>query len=170
MSDPQKPVPIPFAGTISRRAFTRVQSLLLPWWARWYVFVPCVLFVFLSTGVGWSKAIASPVSAVPDLLLAGLVLAASAGITMYGRARAWRNAVSLTGRVSGAATTEGIEWNTANTSAKFVWEKLVRVREDGNLTLVFYAPRCAFYFPREFFNSEQAWSSFNEVLRMRLPR
>jgi len=161
-------LPVAFSGSVSRKDFSRVQALLLPWWTRWYFFVPCVVYVFVSMGAGWPAALRHPLSAAPDLGLAGFVLAVAATITIYGRTRNWRSLTAVTGRVHGAATTSGIEWNTDNASARFAWEKLVKVRRANDLTLVFYAPGCAFYFPRDFFDSEDSWQQFNEMLETKI--
>ncbi len=140
--------PITFAGTISKRDFSRVQSMLLPSWVRWYVLIPCVLYVFVSAGVGWSKAISDPASSLPDLILSGVVLLACAAIAKYGRIRAWRNTVSLVGKVHGAATERGIEWVTMNTTSTFEWEKFVKARwQEANLSLVFSILRVVLSFP-----------------------
>jgi hypothetical protein len=157
-------LPITFSGSVSREEFSRVNSLLLPRWMRWYFFVPCVVYLFVSIGVGWTAALHHPLAAAPDLAVAALVLAAAAAITIYLRSKNWRSVTSLTGKVHGAATVSGIEWNTDNTSARFAWEKLVKVRRARDLTLVFFAPRCAFYFPRSFFESDDSWKQFNDVL------
>ena len=163
--NPNSPVlPVTFSGIVSREDFSRVNSLLLPRWMRWYFLVPCVVYLFVSIGVGWAVALHQPLAAAPDLALAGLVLAAVAGLTVYFRSRTWRGVTSLTGRVHGAATISGIEWNTDNASARFTWAKLVKVQRARDLTLVFYAPRSAFYFPRAFFESDDSWKQFNEVL------
>lgn len=163
--NPNSPIlPVTFSGSVSREEFSRVNSLLLPRWMRWYFLVPCVIYLFVSIGVGWTVALHHPSAAAPDLALAGLLLAIAAALTIYLRSRNWRSVTSFTGRVHGAATVSGIEWNTDNSSTRFSWEKLVKVRRARDLTLVFYAPGCAFYFPRAFFESDDSWKQFNEVL------
>lgn len=170
MNDSAPTSPISFSGSISERDFCRVQALLLPVWARWYVFAPCVLFVFVNIGVGWSALFSNPRSAVSDLLFGAVVLLASAVITKFGRRRNWRNTVALSGSINGLATQNGIEWNSSNSSTKFEWAKLIKSHHENHLALVFYTPRCAFYFPRDFFNSEHDWEKFNSLVLARIAK
>lgn len=142
---------ISFGGQISKRDFLRVQSLLMPIWARWYVFVPCVIYLFVSFGVGWSQAISDPHSSAQDFMFAALALLISAAISRYSRTKSWRSTTALVGSVRGVASESGIEWSTSNTTSTFDWKKFIKVNQTKDLSLVFYAPRCAFYFPREFF-------------------
>jgi hypothetical protein len=170
MNCPDATVTIPFSGSPSKQAFLRVQSLLLPAWARWYVFAPGVLYLFVSFGVGWTAAISTPTSALPDLFLTVLFLLASAAITRYLRIKTWRNTMALVGNIHGVITDTGIEWITAHTTSKFEWDKFIKARQETDLSLVFYAERCALYFPRSFFASEQEWQQFREIVRLRVSK
>jgi hypothetical protein len=85
------------------------------------------------------------------------------------RARAWKQATRLNGRVHGVITPAGIEWNTERTASRFEWAKIVRIKQAGDLTLAFYTPRCAFFFPRSFFASEAEWAAFNEAITGYVP-
>jgi hypothetical protein len=38
------------------------------------------------------------------------------------------------------------------------------------MVLLHYAPRCALYFPREFFADEAAWDAFRSIVRTRAKR
>lgn len=168
MNESKVLAPISFKGTVSKHDFSRVQSMLLPVWARWYIFIPCVLYVSVSIGVGWSKVISDPTSAVSDLAWGAALVILSASITKYGRIKAWRNMVSFTGEIHGVATEEGIEWNTANTKTSFEWRKFLKVRQEADLSLAFYTPRCAFYFPKNFFASDLDWQAFNSLLQSQI--
>lgn len=162
--------PIPFRGELTQRQFSQVQSLLLPWWARAYVVVPVCVFVFVSIGAGWSSVLENPLSVVEDFLFALVVLFASALITWYGRKRAWLASAKLHGQVHGQVSAAGLDWNTDVTTTRLAWDKLIGFKEAGSLVLVYYAPRCAFYFPRCFFADEQAWHSFRELLVLHLAK
>jgi hypothetical protein len=160
--------PIPataFAGTITRAGFVRVQSLLLPAWARWYVMYPVLGAIFLAASLPG----ATPIDVVSDLLFMLLFAAAMTLFTRRVRHRAWQQAVRLNGRVHGALTAEGLEWNTDNTASRFEWAKIVKVAHAPDMTLAFHTPRCAFYFPRSFFETEAAWSAFNAEIDARVP-
>lgn len=159
---------VQFSGSISREAFFRVQTLLLLIWVRWYVFSACIVYFFVRFGVGWTEVISSPMNALPDLILAALVLLASNLIVWFGRNKAWRNTIAMSGRVFGVVTESGIDWNTSNTVSKFEWLKFVKVRLERNLTMLFYSERCALYFPKSFFESEQEWLQFDSLVSSRV--
>jgi hypothetical protein len=125
---------------------------------------------FISTGAGWSEVFQHPLSAIPDLVVASLVIGLVEAIAAYRRRSAWRSVLKFTGNVQGVATDQGIEWRTQHSSSKFEWGQLLKAHRERDLSLVFYAPRCAFYFPQEFFASEQEWISFNDLLDSKLAK
>jgi hypothetical protein len=161
-------VSIAFRGELTQRDFHRVQRSLLPLWARAYVFVPACVVLFISIGVGWQKVFAQPFAALPDMLFAFLVFLASAAILHFGGRKQWQANARLHGQVNGQLTSEGLEWNTSTTKGTFPWSKLTHFSESTDLVLVFYAPRCAFYFPKTFFATEDAWHAFKELLAAHL--
>lgn len=162
--------PIYFSGTISKSDFLRVQAMLLPLWARWYVTATCVLFVFVSTGVGWSVVFSKPLSLIPDLIYTVILMIALAAMNRYMLIRNWRKMISLSGDVRGIASDWGIEWANENTTSKFEWAKFIRIQQKPDLTLVHYSSRCAFYFPRTFFESDTEWQRFNEIAYARIEK
>lgn len=127
----------------------------------------CVL-VFVALGTGWAEAVAQPSQAVPDLLWGLAVFVACTLIVRYGRKRAWQNYIRLHGAVSGRVSEQGIEWKTESSTTSLAWEKLLGFRVVNDLALVFYAPRCAFFLPRDFFANEQEWSTLRGVLSQHL--
>jgi hypothetical protein len=153
-----------FSGTINEPQFNRVQSALLPVWSRWYFFAPTCVLAFVALGTGWAEAIADPSQAVPDLLWGLAVFVTCTLLMRYGRRRAWQSYIRLHGAVSGRVSPNGIEWKTESSTTSLPWEKLLGFRVFNDLALVFYAPRCAFFLPRDFFATEQEWSALCEVL------
>ena len=158
--EPTPQISLAFAGTVSRGEFDRIQSMLLPKWARWYVFYPALAAVFCAFSLPGAKLS----DLLVDLVIVVLFPLAMLGVTRRARSRAWRQMQRLGGAVQGVITSEGIEWNTVNTASAFAWSKIVRVAQADGMTLAFYTPRCAFYFPRSFFASESAWSEFNGAI------
>ncbi len=158
--------PVTFAGTLTRAEFGRVQSMLLPAWARWYVIFP-LLAVGLFFFSGSREEAANPSL---QLLSTALILIGAAWAMRYTRTRAWNQLVRLHGRVSGTLTSDGIDWHTSMSTTRFEWAKVIRIARADGLTLAFYTPRCAFYFPRSFFESEEAWAAFNAVIDARTQR
>ena len=154
------PASIAFAGTVTRREFERIQSRLLPTWARWYVLYPAAAVVFFAVTLPGARLS----ELVGDLVFVALFPIGMTMFTRRVRARAWKEAVRLNGRVHGAITPEGIEWNTERTASRFEWARIERVTRAADLVLAFYAPRCAFFFPRSFFASTAEWTAFNRAI------
>ncbi len=157
-------LPIAFGGVVTRPEFVRVQSLLLPAWARWYVIYPVLGVIFFGTSLPGATA----QSATSDVLFALIFVIGMTLFTRRVRTRTWKQVVRLGGRVHGAITQDGIEWNTDNTASRFEWAKIMKVAHGKDLTLAFHAPRAAFFFPRTFFESDQAWSAFNAEIDARV--
>jgi len=157
-----------FRGELTEREFRRVQSALLPFWARAYVLAPACVFVFIAIGVGWPAVFADPLAAFPELFFGLMVLVFAAFITWRSRRKQWQTNAQLHGQVSGQLTARGLEWNTSTTKAEFPWSKLTHFTASEELVLIFFAPRCAFYFPKSFFATDDAWHSFKGLLATHL--
>jgi hypothetical protein len=159
MNPPSNPS-IAFAGTLSLEEFGRVQQALLPAWMRWYVAAPILaLAFFVSTG-----AATDAFSLMFDVGATAAALVMIRLVSRRYRKRAWLQAAQIVGRVQGAISADGIDWVTDRSTSRYEWAKIVEVRHADELTLAFYAPRHAFYFPRSFFDSDAAWTGFNAAL------
>jgi hypothetical protein len=165
--DQTPPAAVAFAGTVTRDEFARIQSLLLPRWARWYVFYPVAAVVVLAVSLPGARLSELVVDFAAFFVLFPIAMAL---FTRRVRTRAWKQALRLNGRVHGAITPEGIEWNTERTATRFDWAKIERVAQTADLTLAFYSARCAFFFPRSFFASEAEWAAFNRAIAGYVPR
>ncbi len=155
---------ISFAGSLQESRFTQVQQALLPFWMRWYVFVPSLVICFVQIGAGWENVWSEPLRVVPDLLWSVPVLAVCAVIVRLGRRRSWRNYQQLHGAVSGQVGDSGLDWRTETSTTSLPWAKIIGHRLTRDLALLYYAPRCAFFLPREFFATEQDWRSLHVLL------
>ncbi len=160
MTEPTTPS-IPFAGSVTLAEFGRVQQRLLPAWARWQVLYPALAVIFLAVRLPEAHKVSDLVT---DVLLVALFAVAVTFSTRRARARSWRQVVRLHGRVHGAISPAGIDWNTERSTAHYEWAQILRVDQTRDLTLAFFMPRGAFYFPRSFFESDAAWTAFNEAI------
>lgn len=161
---------ISFGGALSFAQFERIQRGLLPWWMRTWIVVPFVVYAFAFNGRSIADIVDQPIVTMLCLALAMGVLLLIWGLLRFSRRRAWKRAVALNGSVAGSAGAEGISWNTELTQTRFPWTKVTKLRKCPDLVLLFYAPRCALYFPREFFASEEAWHAFGALAAAQLAR
>jgi hypothetical protein len=159
--DTSTPASFDFAGTVTRPEFARIQHRMLPVWARWYVLYPMVAAVLAFFTLRDELTLSRIVT---EVLILVIVVVAMVVTTRRTRERAWRQAVRMAGRVHGAISPAGIDWNTDRSTAHFEWAQVTRIDRTENLTLTFLGPRSAFYFPRSFFASDAAWAAFNEAV------
>jgi hypothetical protein len=156
MNQPSTPS-FAFAGTLTLEEFGRVQKTILPVWTRWYVTTPLqAIVLFCVTGLP-----KEPSTWLYDLGALAVVLIAVQLTIRRARMRTWKQSVQIVGRVHGAITPDGIDWVTDRSTSRYEWAKIIAVKQADGLTLAFYAPRCAFYFPRSFFDSDETWAGFN---------
>ncbi len=159
MTEPTRPS-FPFSGTVTLPEFERIQTQLTPAWARRGV-LHAVMAVALAT-------VALVDRSLPELLAFALLFAAFVALRrVFARRaheRAWKRAVQLGGRMHGDISAQGILWNTERSSTRFEWANVLRLDQAEGLTLAYYTPRCAFFFPRSFFESDAAWTAFNEAI------
>jgi len=160
---------VPFGGTLTFKRFLAVQKALRSRWAHPLVTVACVVWL-LSL---WNEGVVSSGPGMPALLatltIDGL-LACIIGLAVWAALRLmyrlhWRRLIRLHGAVSGSVAADGIGWNTAVADSRYGWDRIVKAREADGLVLLHYAPRCALYFPREFFANEAAWEAFRSAVR-----
>ncbi len=163
----EQPASIAFAGTVTRDEFARIQSRLLPAWGRWYVIYPVAAAVVLAVQLPGARLSELVVDMTAFFVLFPICMA---WVTRRVRTRAWKQAIRLSGRVHGAITSAGIEWNTERTATRFDWAKIERVARTPGLTLAFYSRYGAFFFPRSFFASQAEWTAFNEAIGRYAPR
>ena len=158
-------IAVPFAGRVTESEFSRVQSALMPAWYRWYFLALAWLLLFFSMRPGLAKVMAEPALALPGLIWGVGVLVVCACITRFLHWRGWKQYMQVHGSVSGQIGPQGITWKTESIIDVLEWEKALGFRARKDLFLVLYTPRCAFFFPRSFFATEQDWSRLQLVLQ-----
>ncbi len=153
-----------FRGDPTRAQFAAVHAALLPKWLGPCIVIPCIFYLFAFMDRSWSDIVAYPERSIPDLLTAAICALMYMALTWYGRKSAWRNSIKMNGTIHGKLDDIGIEWNTDHTTTRFKWAELTKMKVLPGMMLVYYTPRCAFYFPREFFSSEEQWTGFGKLV------
>jgi hypothetical protein len=161
--------PVHFAGEVTAAQFRMVQKLLLPWWARPPVMGVFIVVLLVTMGSGWKAALAAPLSLLPDLITGAFFVLALWAVNAFASRRNWTTYSKLHGRLRGTVGPGGIELSSDTTTSKFSWGKIVKHKRVPELTLVFYAPRCAFFFPSNFFSSAAEWERFNGIVAKYAP-
>jgi hypothetical protein len=168
MQDCRQVAGVHFGGTVTCKRFNEVQQALLPWWSRPYVIFPALVFLLIGVDRSWSQIVGDPVATLVSVVWAVLLMLALRVMTAIGWRRSWRKIVELHGRVSGVVSDSEVRWVTGIGSATLSWNQILKARERPGVVLLFYSPRCALYFPREFFETEGEWSAFRALVAAKL--
>jgi len=157
--------PVPFGGMVDEARFRQVMYALMPRWVRWYTLAPACTIVLITVNTGWARAFAEPASLVTNVLL-GLATAAGAHVaTRLQFRRAWQTFTRLHGSVAGQVDGDGLARRTDASSTRLGWGKIIGYRfVGGDLALVHYGPRSAFFLPRGFFASDGDWAALHGAL------
>lgn len=180
---PAKSVRIPFAGQLTGKQFFLVQRMLLPWWgtmgatSAW--FMAAALVYSLIDNPGYFRFVAPPhwylapmtwaiVLAVgfvfsPITWIAAAVLVWVWMLTTLARHRCWWRMKRDPQTVTGSIGNDNLEWNTAMTTSTYPWARIIKVRHGPDMLLLFYNARCAFYLPKQFFETDVAWRDANAL-------
>jgi hypothetical protein len=156
---------VSFTGALTFQRFVAVQKALLPRWSHPLVTGACFVWI-LGTWSGTSSWY-EPATLAVNVPIAAAIVSIVWGATRFTYRRHWRRMTALHGALAGTVGATGIRWKTGIGESFFPWEKIVRAREIGDMVLLHYAPRCALYFPREFFADEAAWEAFRSIVRTR---
>jgi hypothetical protein len=161
---------VPFSGSLSHARFVEIQRALTPWWGRlymtWLVLLFCQAYF---GGRGFLETLSDPEDVITYAIVSTAGIAFLWVLTRVVWRRAWQKGQQLHGAVAGNANSEGILWSTEVANSQYHWQKFIRARSTPNLLLLHYSARCALYFPREFFASDDQWAAFRALVDSRLP-
>jgi hypothetical protein len=161
---------VPFSGTLSHARFVEIQRALTPWWGRLYMtwFILFALDLYFSER-GILDNLGDPAEVLTAAIFSSAGILFLWGLTRFIWRRSWRKTLTLHGDVTGRAGAEYIEWRTQLADSAYHWQKFTRARSAPHLLLLYYSPRCALYFPREFFDSDDQWAAFRALVDSKLP-
>ena len=157
-----------FKGDTTTELFFRVQKGLLPSWNTPYTFLAVFFLLFVVMGQDWSSPTFDAAEMISSLPFFLFISAFYVGLIWFARKSAWRKTVELHGPVHGKLDNAGIEWHTSHTVTKYKWSELKKKKILPGLILVFYTPRCAFYFPREFLSSDEQWAALESFVESKI--
>ena len=132
---------------------------------KFYVLMPWIgiaLLLFCASGVfifNWS---------LPDLAAAGaigIVFTAMPILTRWSAKRRANKLPSLNNLIKWRINESELQNSTDGADARFVWEKIIRVREQNGGFLLFLQPRLAHWIPKHGFQSEIDIDLFREIVR-----
>jgi hypothetical protein len=161
---------VPFSGALSHVRFVAIQRAMTPWWGRLYMtwLTLCALQFYFSDR-DFLDTLGDPVEALSTAILSTAGVLFLWVLTRFVWRRAWRKSMALHGGVTGRADAEHIQWRTQFANSEYQWNKFIRARSGPDLLLLHYSARCALYFPREFFASDEDWAAFRALVDSKLP-
>jgi hypothetical protein len=161
---------VPFSGSLSHARFVEIQRAMTPWWGRLYMTWLFLSVLQFSLGErGFLDTLGDPVELLSVFIFSTAGILFLWALTRFVWRRSWRRNMALLGDVTGLAGAEHILWRTQLADSQFQWRKFTRARTTPELLLLHYSPRCALYFPREFFASDEQWTAFRALVDSKLP-
>jgi hypothetical protein len=156
---------VSFSGSLSHARFVGIQRAMTPWWGRLYMtwFMLCILQLYFNER-DFLDLLGDPGELLSVAIFSTVGVAFLWILTRFVWRRAWRKSMALHGEMTGAANAEHILLRTQFANSTYQWNKFIRARSAPDLLLLHYSARCALYFPREFFASDEDWSAFRALV------
>jgi hypothetical protein len=161
---------VPFTGSLSYPRFVDVQRALTPRWASPVVtWFSLLVLYFIFSDPYFLDTLGDPVELLSAAIFCAVGVLILHGLTRFIWRRNWRKSMLVHGDVTGCVSAEHIAWRTELADSTLQWNKFIRARSAPDLLLLFYSSRCALYFPREFFGSDEDWAAFRALVDTKLP-
>ncbi len=161
---------IQFSGTLTEQQFNRFQECCTPavlrWilkWLPWFWLGLILIQVLSFSGYIGSFGMFRDVF----LLLYFLLILKFRERQIR---RAWQSNKLVQGEISGVIDQEGIVWSHAYGELRYPWEIILKYREVADIFLLYTAINQALLLPHSFFNSEEDWKQFRQLIAEKLPK
>lgn len=155
---------IPFNGTLNRQQFLLLQQIMLPWWGTMTVTTAATLAVACVFAIVEYKVNGAPLlDSLSAFAWAAVLLLYVWALTAYARRRQWRNIQAAQQEIAGSIGNDSLQWNTQLSKSTLPWPQAKQIRQHPQMLLVYYSDTCAFYWPKDFFDTELAWNEANAI-------
>lgn len=167
---------ISFSGTLTEQDFYRFQQLGTPAFYRWFFrWSACLGWFFLGFSLILVFQGFSPIDSLffPSLLLFYFLWLPKQRERQL--KQLWESNKLIQGEISGEVDREAIVWNetylnaTAYSNTKCPWEILLHYQEQADLVLIYTGINQVFMLERSFFQSEEDWQQFRQLVAEKLP-
>ncbi|AFZ36081.1 hypothetical protein Sta7437_2549 [Stanieria cyanosphaera PCC 7437] len=163
-------IEIHFNGILSEEHFYKFNQYCRPPWARfigkWFPWF--YLGLMIVEAIGIPEYIASPRFSFDISILLLLLLLPQ--LTKRQIKKVWQSNKSIQEGFSGVATEENFVCNSSYGESKFPWNVMLKYKEVENIILLYIAINQAFILPSSFFNSEEDWQQFRQLVAERVPK
>jgi hypothetical protein len=162
---------IQFNGTWTEEQFKRFHQLSMPpsyrWMLKWFPWCWLGLFAFT---ILLNFAYKIDFKLVVNLLLLLVFWFSFSKLMEYNIKQAWQSNKLIKGEISGVIDQTEIIWKNAYGETRYPWEILLNYRETTDIVLLYIAINQAIMVPRNFFQSEEDWQQFRQLIVEKLPK
>ncbi|BAU65381.1 hypothetical protein STA3757_27660 [Stanieria sp. NIES-3757] len=175
-------IEINFGGTLTEKQFHICQQYYLPTWfnfiskfAFWF-YLGLMIVKWLMIFIGLenpgdiplsSREVFSAVFGDVFILLWLWLLFQS---TKRNSKKVWQSNKLIHGNFSGVATEQTLFWNHSYGESRFPWHVMLKYKEAKNIMMLYTSINQALIIPRNFFNSEEDWQQFRQLVANKVPK
>lgn len=162
---------IHFSGTWTEQQYNRFQQLCMPAFSRWILkWLPWFWLGFILV-----KLLSYPGYLISFELAFDLftILFFWVLLPKYRESqikRSWQSNKLIQGELSGMIDEAGVIWRNAYGEMRYPWELLLKYSEATDIILLYTAINQALILPRNFFQSEDDWQQFRQLVVEKLPK
>ena len=160
-----------FAGCLTEAEFRELQSLAM----RKIWFVLAVIFLVLLglnlLSGGGRTFVENPFAALATWTPVMLMIPVGIAIHRLTVRRHWKSNKILQIPVNGTVSEDEITWNVEGlSSSRLPWTLLLKYRSSESMLLIYHGVNQVLYFPRRYFQSDEEWARFQQIVASKLPR
>lgn len=162
---------IQFSGTLSEQQFNRFQQCCMPTFVRWFL-KWCPWFWL---GLTFIKVLSFPsyirgFGLVFDVFVLLYLFLLMPRLRERQIKRMWQSNKMIQAEISGEADQEGIVWRHTYGELRCPWEIVLKYRESADIFLLYTSINQALLLPRSFFNLEEDWIQFKQLVSEKIPK
>ena len=155
-------------GTLTEAQYCRIQWLASRKFILGFgLFLAAILGMTLLSG-GARVIVHDPVIQIarvaPFVLLVPIMFFAP----RWQARRQYRANAALKGTITGKVTDAGFEFVTEVSQARYRWDQVLKAKIGSDIALVYASPQVAFFLPKSFFATEEAWAGALVILRSKI--
>ncbi|MGH1392815.1 MAG: YcxB family protein [Trichormus sp.] len=162
---------IQFSGTWTEQQYNRFQQLCMPAWSRWvFKWLPWFWLGFMLVKLVFAPGYIVSGWIVFDVLMVLYFLVLIPKLRERQIKRAWESNKMIKGEISGVVDQDSIIWRNAYGETRYPWEVLLKYREALDMILIYIAINQVLILPHNFFQSEEDWQQFRQIVIEKLPK
>jgi hypothetical protein len=156
---------IHFSGTWTEQQYNRFQKLCMPTFLKWiFKWFPWFGLGYILVKLLFYPGYLASFSLVFDVLIILYFLVFLPKLRERQIKRAWQSNKLIQGEISGVVDQAGVIWRNAYGEMRYPWDLLLKYKQETDIVLLYTAINQALILPRNFFQSEEDWQEFRQLV------